>query len=289
MTWIIELLISFLPYLFIISMLIILLSWSLIRITAWKIARIMIWVGSIIGLVIICYQVSLIPRIKYASKQPKQSTESLRVGFYNKHYLNQDFGSIRQKLVDNRLDLLAIAEVTKEQFDDFEQAFGQYYLTKFDCSCQNDNFILISKQPVGVRSFEVEAKTFEVEAGLGDQTLSLYVSHFLYPGNTEMLRSRNQEIVKVADRVSSDNKWLWMGDFNLSPFASSYQATGLGLLANINPNSGLNHSWCYKGRIAPCATIDHGMIDGNLRLYDYQTIDGGGNSDHKMIIAEVGI
>ena len=289
MIWVKELLTSFLLYILIFGVTVALLGGILLYLKGWKIARILIWAGSALGLVVLCYQVSLIPRISYAKHQPKQSKQFLRVGFYNKHYLNQDFESIRQRLVDNRLDLLAIAEVTTKQFSGFEQAFDQYYLTKFDCSCQSDNFILISKQPVEVKSFDMLAKGFEVETELGDQVLSLQISHFLYPGNSKMLVSRNQAIAKVVDQVSDKHSWLWMGDFNLSPFASSYQTTGLGLLKNINSNLGLGHSWCYQDKIAPCTTIDYGLIDDNLKLYDYQTVDGGGSSDHQMIIAEVGI
>lgn len=223
----------------------------------------------------------------------KASTYEVHVAFYNKYFYNYNYSPIIKTVDDNFIDILGMAELSEESYQDIKSHISLPYSYYTNCHCHSmlgDPIALFSRYPledIHTDSF-IDSGIIEATAIINDQTkLKVIVVHPDAPLNQQYLARRNQ-LVQGIDTVMQkyrEQKVVLMGDFNLSSWSPTFHRllTDNTFLKDAARGFGLLTTW---GPYLIRTKIDHMLVSQNIAVKDFSTqaLEG---SDHEMIMARL--
>jgi endonuclease/exonuclease/phosphatase (EEP) superfamily protein YafD len=181
----------------------------------------------------------------YLSPNQKVANHSavVRVLSINVNTANQNYGLVRDLVLENRPDLLLATEVNAAWIKGLEPISGDYPHRKFEAREDNFGIALYGKVFCAdsriVYLGEAEVPSIVAELQLDGRKLTLVGTHSLPPINELYSRQRNQQIDAVAQYMSTlAGPKMLIGDLNMSPWSCYFS----GLLG-----SGLRDSAAGRG------------------------------------------
>lgn len=224
-----------------------------------------------------------------------EQTPTLKVMCFNMHYINrrQDdvIAYIRQMDDHDAIVLFELPTGFIDQLKRSDLPFRIYYenASRFDVS----GLALLLKEPNAARNMRFVKPSWVpgvvVDLPLGDQSVACMFMHPAPPISPESTEWRNREFVAHGDWARQQRHCLLMGDFNCTPFSSTFKdLLERSKLENSQRGYGLTPTWPMgEWFLAPMQiAIDHCLHSPNLRVLDRFTGPPVG-SDHRPLHVEL--
>jgi endonuclease/exonuclease/phosphatase (EEP) superfamily protein YafD len=222
------------------------------------------------------------------------TSESIRVGFFNKFYWNTDYEVISARVKSLKLDVVAMGEINEKGFKTLETFLGYRYTYYVDCDCKaavNSQLALFSKYKLENLQTEGVSNAPFIQAKIVTEKSSfeLFVVHPLAPITSTSMKLRNitlKELAAIVNKSSADRKVI-VGDLNTTPWSVSYR----NLLANIHNSHdagkgfGLHNTW-KPNVIGP--QLDHIIVVNQINVKSFN-VDRNLFSDHRLVWSELEI
>lgn len=224
---------------------------------------------------------------------PKDTTVSLKVGFFNKAYWNDDIQRLSDQVHLLQLDVLGIAEISQEEYNQLklQLPLPNAYFTS--CKCQSDigsEVALFSRYPLSNIQANFIAKTPILQADIAVQNklLNTIVTHPYAPIAGQDLVQRNLSLAQLTKHLNTmpDRQSLVMGDFNTASWSWTYKnfLVSLPHMRDLNRGEGLTSTW-NTGFFH--TIIDHILVSANVSIQNFSILPDKLNSDHHLLWAEI--
>jgi endonuclease/exonuclease/phosphatase (EEP) superfamily protein YafD len=173
---------------------------------------------SIIPLVAVIINV-LLSRNTHIDKVSKNTESKLRVAFANLFVANLNYDRIAESLKDSRADVVIVAEIMEDTFQELCQRLPDYTTTYFDASPRNLGIAAFVKNRSAAFHSEhfsnPKAATLVSEVKVGDKELRILGYHTDAPLTPKKYRALKEEISGLAEFSKKESKpLLVIGDFN---------------------------------------------------------------------------
>jgi endonuclease/exonuclease/phosphatase (EEP) superfamily protein YafD len=219
------------------------------------------------------------------------SEDTLKVGFYNKYFPNQNFPQISDELSNLDLDILGMGELKRDQIPYISKLSEYQYSYSEDCICDYpEDVALYSKYPIKNPSTYglLGSRIIEANIEVQNKDLKIFVVHTTAPMSKREFNLRNQELPELAKLINSKKSdgTIVMGDFNTSPWSMHYKKfqTEISDLKNTAQGFGLRFTWDSE---YPLSThLDHIFLPKNWKIIDSK-VEGNYGSDHHLVWARV--
>lgn len=130
--------------------------------------------------------------------------------------------------------------------------------------------------------------SIEAEINTAAGPLTLIATHPLPPLNQYQFHSRNNQLIKIAERLPDVNeRVLVVGDFNLSSFSKHFTVLEEAGLRDTRKGFGLLPTWPANFYLLS-TTIDHALISDKLKVLN-RSVGPNIGSDHLPILMELGL
>lgn len=227
----------------------------------------------------------------------KTNGQTLRVGFFNKYYLNTNYDLISDKIKALNLDIMGFSELSIEEFEIFGSKLNYPYKTLSSCDCKLNgvfvgNVALFSKYSFEVKPENQIGNSPMVHIILKDfSDLNIIVIHPDAPVNSAALQSRNYTFNQLQSYIKSlkkeNSEILIMGDFNLASWSKTFRdfISRTGSLYDSSKGFGISSTWRFKA-FGP--QIDHILLSKEIAVTHFK-VDEKLESDHNLIWVEIRI
>lgn len=226
-----------------------------------------------------------------------QSTaKNLRVVSFNKLFSNEDLEGIMLRLQKLNANVAGVLELTAMQNKRLSLLAKQHklYFASHRYSYYDSHLALLSRHKLQNVRFQALANigvALVANVTVNRRQITIVLVHTAAPVIPTMLAERNQglvELSQVLDAISARSVVV-MGDFNLTPWSSSYKEFMNKLnrrYYNSAKGKGLHLTWTFFGPIG--AQIDHILVSQSVKTKSHSVI-GNLGSDHKLITADLKI
>ncbi len=219
----------------------------------------------------------------------KEISGTYKVLFFNKLYKNNNYSEIKFRIDEINPDIFAFSEVNKDQFDKLDNLFPDYiYKSRSNCNnCKpHDVQIAVWSKYKILNTNQITYKdglAIQSEIEIDGKVTEFYAIHPAAPVDKDSYIQRNLFINDLKEIINKNkkNRLIIMGDFNTTPWSNYY----VDLLRNTNgiynasQGSGINYTW--GGRLIK-VHIDHILLSDNIKVENFQ-VDKKSGSDHNMI------
>lgn len=293
-TFIAELAISFLPYLFIgIIVLMIGIGLRGLRKKRKNCFRLLFLRSGVLG---ILYGTEFFSFYKI-SALPAGNEQGLKVYYANILYTNDDYVALQQQIDAYDPDVVALVEFSQKH----EEMMKDYFQSKFPYVNRNTwstklaGDVVFSKYPMQdllgrYGSGRWKYSYFKLET---PQPLYMYVVHTSSPVSLKMFRMRNQQLKKLSEDIREQGAEreeqvpiVMVGDFNITPWSAFYAQFEAGLngaLINVfRRNTPVFTRNLGKFQLLS-SHIDHVFLSPQLKVSSLQVQYLPG-SDHRAVL-----
>ena len=223
---------------------------------------------------------------KLAASNP--NCPEVKIGSFNLLSKNSGYESVKKEIEEQRLDIILFQEFTPKWEVGLKNLLDKY--PENIVVNRSDDFGLgiysrlkISKKEI-MHLVTGAPETALIQLDHCGEKLLLVNMHTLPPASTKQWHLRNDQLLKAASLVNTNERWIIMGDFNLTPFSDYYhQFRNVSKLNDARTELGLTPSW--PTFVPPLwIPIDQLFYSETLELVDLER--GGFNgSDHWPLIA----
>ncbi|MBP6880785.1 endonuclease/exonuclease/phosphatase family protein [Candidatus Saccharibacteria bacterium] len=285
-----EMIISFLPYEFILSI----VGLALVRNRNTPIVPLAMataWIFCVgFYLLAIGLPVSNIRSISVNSHQ------SIRVASYNKLVLSQLNKSTLNQLSSKHYDVLTVVELEPHNYQKIAKNWK--YSIRTDCACdpasekKTSELAIFSSFPLSKKLNDQDiikhgGSQLPAELNFHGQKIDLLAVHPDAPYTKQKSYKQDLQLRQLQSQFEKiSTPTVIMGDFNLTAFSPRYR--NLFDDANLYDagfNQGFKITWCFNEAKFFCAPIDHILSNGFL--VNYYGVKKIGNSDHRLIEANL--
>ncbi|GEM_PF-6854978 len=269
-----EWVISFMPYLILLNL--------ILLISLLKKRRIYVAVFLLIVTVIFTFRF-----IDFSFVKPQEGKGSipLTITFFNKHYLNKEYGEIEKAVKKIDPQILGIAEMDSK--DEGKMKFLQsFQYRKIITSKDKFTTGIYSKYPMEFLDLNKKELPHVIGANTMIENKSYYV--FIIHTNNSLNPSSNTDrdkeletLISYINKLPTQDNILLMGDLNLTQWSPVYRRIfdKNGILVDTAKGRGIITSW---GPPILRSQIDHIFVTKNVRVDSLKTEFVKG-SDHYLI------
>lgn len=230
----------------------------------------------------------LIRFLNFTVLKPASGTgnKKLTILFFNKLYFNRNYLEISEKIKEIKPDIIGMVELQDGEMEKIP-ALSDYPHRFYKPSRPNAALGLLSKHPFSTRNLpdlpHVIVSTMKLE-NKEYQILVFHPSPPLYPRTLTARENDLKNLTNFLEKQDNPNTIL-MGDFNVTPWSSSYlrYLSTLKHLKNTAKGTSL-HNTLIKGPLR--VFIDFIFVPNNSFVESFKTHFMKG-SDHKLISAVI--
>jgi endonuclease/exonuclease/phosphatase (EEP) superfamily protein YafD len=201
-----------------------------------------------------------------------QGREPYTIAFFNKLYSNREFSQINDQLSQLKPDVIGFAEfnVDDKTRITYLENYPYKYITSCDCKFNLDAEVAIySKLPIqDSKVLDIpETPNLVVSILLGNTNVEFVVFHPPPPISDYYLNLRDESLNTLSHRTNS--KQVIMGDFNTSPWSPTYQKfqRDLSGMKDAAQGQGIVTTW-GMGMIR--SHIDHILVPDSFQVDSFE-------------------
>lgn len=251
------------------------------------------WRMALILLLVLAINSNEMWRVATRYSQPRvpcvgQTISILQSNVYYRNWMINEAARELQKAAE-RADIVIFNEFAEEwrerEEGRFKQLFPNAYVTWINGNIEK--MAIFSRQPFHVqqRAGRVD-KNAHLRLIFPTLGLTLFTYHGFTPLSAEWVRERDREILRIARELRKmHSPGLLTGDFNQTPYASSFQhALSEGHLKLAPFPEGIRPTWPDSWFTAPFEIpLDHMLVNEHVRVCKREMINIPG-SDHSAIL-----
>lgn len=249
------------------------------------------WLYYLIVLVIIHNSISLVPLFLGNDKSESKLFNILSITSINLYSSNYRTGDVVRYVEANDFDIVVFLELTPRWEEELSNLISSYEFKQVVPRKDNFGIAMLSKRELQTQ-IELFSSTAEPSI-IGsikneDEALTIIATHPRPPVNSHQFHSRNEHLMKIAERVEEyDDNLILIGDLNLSSYSVHYSRfMDKSGLRDSRKGIGILPTWPTSFR--PLFTaLDHCLVGGNLIVIDRGTGRHIG-SDHLPITIKIG-
>ncbi|MEM9941100.1 MAG: endonuclease/exonuclease/phosphatase family protein [Planctomycetota bacterium] len=252
------------------------------------------WKLSMLSLAVLIY--SVLPIVPYFINDSNRSDRSdFKLVTANVLTSNQQTGRFMDWVNSENPDLLLVMEIDSNWEKALEQIHANYPYRLVQSRADNFGIGVYSKirwdraeifyaDSMNLESIDIRFENFETGSYQGP--LQIIGTHPIPPLGRIKWRSRNQQLLKLADYRQFDSECIITGDFNLTPWSPFFEEltdktdTRDGALG-----FGIEPSWNLLPTLIGALKLDHVIVSEELGVFRYRVGPSLG-SDHRPIICE---
>lgn len=293
---ILEIIVSFLPYLLVLNLVLIIC----ILFISSKNQNIPLWMSKLSLFILIIFASTTayfgfkVIRFSYSptsSVSGSQDSDTMKIGFFNKLYNNKNYEEISRKIEDLNPDIMGFAELTLQDRASLEvlKKFPYSYVTDCKCDFTDIEVALYSNYPLeDVHLLDGKmSPILSARIKKDSKQYRFFVIHPPAPISTYDLQLRNEALKVFASEAKAikEESIVLMGDFNTSPWSPSYISflNNSPQLKDAAEGKGINFTW---GVSILRTQIDHILVSRETKVKTFK-VEGRYGSDHNMIVAEI--
>ncbi|MGJ8677842.1 MAG: endonuclease/exonuclease/phosphatase family protein [Akkermansiaceae bacterium] len=206
---------------------------------------------------------------------------------------NTDYGSFVSLIENENPDIIVVMEINENWVDALDLLKKDYRYSKLAPRTDNFGIGVYSKLPITMESVAyfgpagIPSIVLSLETAKG--ALTLVATHPLPPVSNDYLRSRNKQLLHVAQEIKKiDGPLILAGDLNTTMWSSHYdQLEKNGGLRNVRRGFGIHATWPSQlGFLG--IPIDHVLISEEIKVVDMK-VGASVGSDHLPLIIELSI
>jgi len=301
-----EILISFLPFIFLINVFVSLIF--IVRLIMKHLSKqktdnkgniplkyliiIFLLIASIGHFVVINQVINL----NFNSNQ-NSSRNSIRVAFWNRLYTNNNLNV--SDITKYNADILVLGEYANSTLTTpitaaLSKVYKYYKVTvclNFDCTKGDDGFGVFSKLRISKAevNLSLDFPMLEIQVSTNDKKLDILAIHPLSPGGVNRYNWRNTQYKSLKNFLAKNQYDIVLGDFNLSPYSRFYFEFIKNLdYQNFGLSQGFYPSWRFYWFPVAISTIDHIFISKQSK---WQGVNFESHfiwtSDHNLILIDI--
>jgi len=242
-----------------------------------------------LGALALSLTITFIPLLPHISLSAPWNKASLKIMSVNVLASNNEYAKIQQLIQEENPDLLAIIELSPDQYSVLGTFLGSAYPYQFIRPVANPTGIgLFSKQPLEEATFEDPAQDnfglISASINIDHKTYNLIAAHPFPPINQNGLQRRTRVYQNLpVIRKNPANPTIILGDFNNTLWSGDFQKLMQAMDVQVNLLSPM--TWPAI-KFFPKIGIDHILIPKNSYFVSIRRGPDMG-SDHYPVIAEI--
>lgn len=152
------------------------------------------------------------------------------------------------------------------------------------------DWIDVASDPPIIRG-KVQVVGSLIETTDGPVIVDLWAVHTLPPMGSAYLASRNEQLLRLADQISSSESaashTIVGGDFNITPWCQEFQSfVQQSGLTDSRRGKGYQATWPAKLGIFGIP-IDHVLVDSEMQVLSRRVLPGASVSDHSAVLIDL--
>ncbi len=224
---------------------------------------------------------------------PKDTTTSLKVGFFNKAYWNDNIQALSDQTRLLQLDVLGVAEISQDDYNKLKLQLPLQNTYFTSCKCQSEigsQVAIFSRYPLSNIEANFIARTpiLRADINIQNKLLNTIITHPYAPIGGDDLLQRNLSLQQIAKHLNNtpDRQSLIMGDFNTASWSWSYKnfLVSIPHMRDLNRGGGLASTW-NSGFFH--TIIDHMLVSANVSAQSFSILPDKLDSDHHLLWAEI--
>jgi endonuclease/exonuclease/phosphatase (EEP) superfamily protein YafD len=287
--WLSDIYVSFSPYIFVGSVILLLVSAIFIKNTYHKVFFI---------LALILTLVNAVPAYNwlYMTNYSHRSNGDIKIASLNKLYTNKNLDRLSKDVSSEKYDIVGMSEVPKSHYETLKKSWR--YSVSADCKCDPSlasELVIFSKYPIEnaevISAGEDKGGMLRAEFMINKKPLIVYVAHPPAPVNMANYQQRRKvlsEFIAPRLRADKDKAAIFMGDLNLSVYSQNYKEFDSSISGYDNILQGTQDykTWCFAGLDFICAPIDQMFVTHKLSASKPEIIPIEG-TDHDLLSTEI--
>jgi len=288
-SWLSDMYVSFSPYIFVGSVILLLVSVIFVRTTYQKVFFI---------LALVLALANAVPAYEwlYTTNYSYKSSGDIRIASLNKLYTNKNLDRLSKDVSSKDYDIVGMSEVPQSHYESLKKSWR--YSVSADCKCdpaRASELVIFSKYPIEnaevISAGEDKGGMLRAEFMINKKPLIVYVAHPPAPVNKANYQQRRRvlsEFIAPRLRADKDKAVIFIGDLNLSVYSQNYKefASSINGYDNILQGTQDYKTWCFAGLDFICAPIDQMFVTEKLASSkpEITPIDG---TDHDLLSTEI--
>ncbi len=240
----------------------------------------------------------VIPITGLASKPMEDSgnrQSSIRLLVLNVLRTNKQLSETLNDVLSHDADFVFLMEVSPDWKSVLENVRNKYPHQKHILRDDYTGVALLSKNPwLDIKVINTDDANPPLDVSFPpmngqSQPFRVIATHPLPPFGPSLTRSRDTQLVNLANRFREGQPGLLIGDFNLTPWSPRFRAIlNEGKLTDAALGHGLSPTLTPLPTVFGGIKVDHVLVTGNVNIDSYQ-VSPCAHSDHQMLIVSFNI